>query len=166
MASYTQTKDYKDNLEILLSANYHKIVRNGDTVIDGGANGGLHSIPLARLVGPTGTVHAYEPQISSLESLMQYANIERLNSRIVFRQVAIGRNSKTRMFFSIEKITRSAPRRRTTSGRPCVMSTVHKEVMPAMTAVVRKHFWEMSDVVDMLERGGAMKRPFRKACRN
>ena len=52
MVSYPETQNYKDNLEVLLSAIYHRIVRNGDTVIDGGANSGLHSMPLARLVGP------------------------------------------------------------------------------------------------------------------
>jgi hypothetical protein len=53
MVSYPETQNYKDNLEVLLSAIYHRIVRNGDTVIDGGANSDLHSMPLARLVGPT-----------------------------------------------------------------------------------------------------------------
>jgi len=39
-----------------------QIVRPGDTVLDVGANVGTHTIPLAGMVGPTGIVHAFEPQ--------------------------------------------------------------------------------------------------------
>jgi hypothetical protein len=45
-------------LQILLS-----IVREGDTVIDAGANVGAMTVPLAKRVGPTGRVHAFEPQV-------------------------------------------------------------------------------------------------------
>lgn len=34
----------------------------GDTVVDVGANIGTHAVAFANLVGPTGTVHAFEPQ--------------------------------------------------------------------------------------------------------
>ena len=34
----------------------------GDTVIDVGANIGTHTVAFANMVGPAGTVHAYEPQ--------------------------------------------------------------------------------------------------------
>ena len=36
-------------------------LRPGMTVIDIGANHGVYSLPMARLVGPTGQVFAYEP---------------------------------------------------------------------------------------------------------
>ena len=37
-------------------------IRAGDTVIDVGANIGTHAVALANMVGPAGTVHAFEPQ--------------------------------------------------------------------------------------------------------
>lgn len=46
-------------LEAVLFA---QIVRPGDVVIEVGANIGAHTVHLARLVGATGCVHAYEPQ--------------------------------------------------------------------------------------------------------
>lgn len=40
---------------------YAAIVRPGDTVVDAGANWGVHALYLARLVGSSGSVHAFEP---------------------------------------------------------------------------------------------------------
>jgi FkbM family methyltransferase len=39
-----------------------QFIKPGDTVIDVGANIGTHTVAFANMVGPTGTVHAYEPQ--------------------------------------------------------------------------------------------------------
>jgi FkbM family methyltransferase len=41
---------------------FRSILRPGDVAIDVGANLGAHTIPMARLVGPTGFVFAVEPQ--------------------------------------------------------------------------------------------------------
>jgi len=38
-----------------------KLVRPGDTIVDIGANVGSHSIPLAKMLGTTGRVYAFEP---------------------------------------------------------------------------------------------------------
>lgn len=40
---------------------YEKLIKAGDTVFDIGANIGAHTLPLARLVGPSGSVAAFEP---------------------------------------------------------------------------------------------------------
>ncbi|KQX89530.1 FkbM family methyltransferase [Variovorax sp. Root473] len=41
---------------------FRQIVRPGDVVLEAGSNIGSHTVPLARLAGPTGRVHAFEPQ--------------------------------------------------------------------------------------------------------
>jgi FkbM family methyltransferase len=41
---------------------FRAVLRPGDVALDIGANLGAHTIPLARLVGPTGFVFAFEPQ--------------------------------------------------------------------------------------------------------
>jgi FkbM family methyltransferase len=46
-------------LEIL---QMEQMLRPGDTVIDVGANIGTHAVALAKIVGRTGVVHAFEPQ--------------------------------------------------------------------------------------------------------
>lgn len=63
--------DYWMQYEVMLSLLYHRFVKPGDAVIDGGANAGLHSAPLAALVGPTGIVHSFEPNPIVAENLKQ-----------------------------------------------------------------------------------------------
>ena len=41
---------------------FRQICRPGDRVVEVGANIGAHTLPLARLVGPSGHIYAYEPQ--------------------------------------------------------------------------------------------------------
>ena len=41
---------------------FAEFVRPGDTVVEAGANIGAHTVPLAKLVGGTGNVLAFEPQ--------------------------------------------------------------------------------------------------------
>ena len=41
---------------------FQKLLRPGDTVIEAGSNIGSHTVPLSRIVGPTGRLIAFEPQ--------------------------------------------------------------------------------------------------------
>jgi FkbM family methyltransferase len=48
---------------------FKSLVNTGDLVIDVGANWGLHTLYLSRLVGPTGLVLAYEPFPNAIQVL-------------------------------------------------------------------------------------------------
>ena len=52
--------DYSLLAEIFVSYFYHKFVKKGDVVIDGGANHGFHFYQLAELVGSEGFVYGFE----------------------------------------------------------------------------------------------------------
>ncbi len=41
---------------------FNKLLRPGDAVVEAGSNIGSHTVPLAKIVGPTGQVTAFEPQ--------------------------------------------------------------------------------------------------------
>ena len=48
---------------------FAQIVRQGDVVLEAGSNIGTHTVALSRLAGPTGRVHAFEPQDHSHQLL-------------------------------------------------------------------------------------------------
>lgn len=63
----------------------HWFVRDGDSVIDVGANIGIYTAPLSRLVGPDGIVHSFEPVPRTFELLsynvrgLQITNVKLFN---------------------------------------------------------------------------------------
>lgn len=52
-----------------VAAAYRRRLVPGAVVLDIGANVGAHSLPMARLCGPGGAVHAFEPTVFALEKL-------------------------------------------------------------------------------------------------
>lgn len=77
-------------------------VRKGDVVFDVGANTGQYSVPLARLVGPRGKVHAFEPISRTFEELRDTLRRENLESRVVMNRLALGESVRT-LTFTIPK---------------------------------------------------------------
>jgi FkbM family methyltransferase len=57
--------------ESLVEAAYTAVLRAGDAAVDVGAHTGRHAIPMARLVGPTGHVFAFEPLPTCRDILAQ-----------------------------------------------------------------------------------------------
>ena len=58
-------------------------LNNGSTFIDGGANIGFFSLIASKIVGPTGTVIAFEPTPSTFNYLKKNININRINNIII-----------------------------------------------------------------------------------
>jgi len=68
--------------ESILECNYRRLIGPGDTVIDIGAHLGRHTSVFAEIVGPTGTVWAFEPlaqQFSILKALNLGSHVKLLN---------------------------------------------------------------------------------------
>lgn len=68
-------------------------------MIDGGANGGLHALPLGRLIGSGGRLFAYEPLPHAFHDLMEAVVSTGLDDRLVLRNVAIGGEHKQTTFY-------------------------------------------------------------------
>jgi FkbM family methyltransferase len=75
-------------------------VRAGDTVLDLGANVGYYTLLLARRVGTSGTVYAFEPDPDNFAILQR--NVERNGYRnvMLFQKAATDRPGSTRLYLS------------------------------------------------------------------
>src|SRR5579871_7070755 len=66
-----------------------QFIKLGDTVIDAGANIGTHAVAFANLVGPSGVVHAFEPQRRNFLMLAGNVALNALEN-VVCHQKALG----------------------------------------------------------------------------
>lgn len=75
--------------EFLIKIIYSSILKEGDFTIDGGANIGRHTIPMAQIVGEKGLVLAFEP-LSQCAEVLRSKCISQKLTNIVIIQKALG----------------------------------------------------------------------------
>jgi FkbM family methyltransferase len=97
----TNSSAMGDRFERIAELFYSKVVRRGDTVIDGGAHTGRHTIPLARLVGDDGLVLAFEPLASANQTLGRLLAGFRFDARVQLRLEALAQEPGRRRFFVV-----------------------------------------------------------------
>ena len=73
---------------------FRGLVRPGQTTLDVGANIGAHTVPLAKLVGPTGKVLAFEPQRGLFYALCGNVALNNLHAVRCY-QAAVGERAGT-----------------------------------------------------------------------
>ena len=67
-----------------------RLIKNGDTCIDVGANFGWYTTLMARLCGCDGRVHAFEPVPKTFRELETNVNLSDLRNNITINQKALG----------------------------------------------------------------------------
>jgi FkbM family methyltransferase len=76
---------------------FSRLVRSGETVLDVGANIGHHTVALSRMVGETGRVIAFEPQMQMFNLLNANIVLNRCRNVLPFK-LAVGRRAdRTKM---------------------------------------------------------------------
>jgi len=88
----------KGDYEPFFAARFREVLQPGQCAIDVGANIGLHTLSLARLVGPTGTVWALEPDQASCVLLKENLRLNGLEQVRVLRQAAGSERRSVRLF--------------------------------------------------------------------
>ena len=68
-------------------------VKSGETILNIGANIGLHALPLARWSGPEGRVIAFEPNPATAAILARHVRMNALEARVRVERLAVGRQS-------------------------------------------------------------------------
>jgi len=66
-----------------------RLLRPGDTFIDGGANIGYFTLIAAKAVGPAGRVHAFEPQPDNRRRLAEHVAMNGLSDIVTIHPVAL-----------------------------------------------------------------------------
>lgn len=94
---YQRTLSLVDDRHLIRALARH--CRAGDVVWDVGANIGLYSAVLSRLVGPLGQVVAFEPEPRARERLAQNIELNRAGN-VRVESVALGRRSERARFFT------------------------------------------------------------------
>lgn len=80
---------------------FEAVVKPGMTVIEVGANIGSHTVPLAQLVGPSGRVHAFEPQRIVFQTLCANIALNQL-SNVITCYAASGHEKRAIMVPELE----------------------------------------------------------------
>lgn len=82
-----------------------RVIREGDTFLDIGANVGFYSLFAGPLCGPSGAVHAFEANPLLIQHLKRSADFNRPRANIVVNPVAIGSEGhKTLQLYDPERI--------------------------------------------------------------
>jgi FkbM family methyltransferase len=66
-----------------------QMLRPGDQFIDGGANIGMLTLMAAHLVGPTGHIHAFEPNPRMYQRLNEHIDLNGLHDRVIAHPVGL-----------------------------------------------------------------------------
>lgn len=86
---------------------FNQILKEGDVVVDAGANIGLMSIFAAQIVGGAGQVHAFEPEPNTFKILQKNCALNNLTN-IVLNEQALGAEKSEAMLYSNMNINRGA----------------------------------------------------------
>jgi FkbM family methyltransferase len=121
-----------DRFERMTQAFYSKIVRPGDTVIDGGAHTGRHTIPLALLVGQHGRVLAFEPLPVPAERLRGLLAGTSLQGRVELRPDALAHEPGRQSFFVVNNMPEYSGLRR---REYVAFEPDHTEIEVAVTTI-------------------------------
>jgi FkbM family methyltransferase len=114
--------------ELVLEGSYRKLIEPGDTVVDIGAHSGRHTDVFARIVGETGSVHAFEP----LPEAMDYLKSRSLGRHVHLHALAVAPERGEASFVYARGAPEESGLRPKAYNRPDLVSpvTITVEVRP------------------------------------
>ena len=118
--------------ETLIQHCYEAELRLGDTAIDGGANYGMHTKPMAEAVGSSGRVHAFEPFPVAAEALR---SVFKHNPNVIVHELALAEVGGPAMFHCIV-------------DDPALSSLLDRDLGPLYANAARRTYPVMRTVLD------------------
>ena len=122
---------------------FENLIRAGDIVLDIGAHTGMWSIPLAKIVGDSGHVYAFEPEDLGYNAIRRNTKINLLNNITVINMAVTDKEGTTSFYIRPDKDTHSV---------------FEKTTAPSPLGVQRKIIINTSSVDKMIE-NGIIKQP-------
>ncbi len=83
-----------------------KYLKQGDIVLDIGANIGYFTLTFAKIVGPTGKVYAFEPNSENMNILKKNVEVNGYTNVIFIEKAVSNKNGKLRLYLSDDSSTR------------------------------------------------------------
>jgi len=104
--------DSNDSLKLSTTGDYEKfetdivkkVVKKGDVVVDIGANIGYYTLILAKLVGDTGLVYAFEPEPTNFNLLKKNVEINGYHNVILENKAVANLNGKISFYLDSENL--------------------------------------------------------------
>lgn len=93
-------RDYKDDFEPQTFSCLRKLLHEGSIVIEAGANMGAVTMIMARWVGATGKIYAFEPAPDSYAALQDHLKLNDLSERVVALPMAVSDTTGTSSFYA------------------------------------------------------------------
>jgi methyltransferase, FkbM family len=128
---------YRDDPDLIVRNDVRQMeyfaerVKDGDFFVDVGANVGHYAVPVASMVGDTGQIIAFEPEIEARTLLERNIALNKLAARIRVEPFAVCDSQGTRAFYSRHDDSMSSLHREgfgTNSGMADISETLVKTV--------------------------------------
>lgn len=105
---HTMFLDPNDDLSLSINGEFEpmetsivkKMVKKGDYVIDIGANIGYYTLIMAKLVGETGKVFAFEPDPNNFELLKKNVEYNGYKNVVLFNQAVSNENGTLKLYYT------------------------------------------------------------------
>jgi FkbM family methyltransferase len=87
-----------ENGERRVLEKFISLINKGDVIYDIGANTGVWSVILAKVVGNSGKIISFEPEKESIERLKENLKINNLNNVLIVEKALGDKNQKSKLF--------------------------------------------------------------------
>jgi len=101
-----------------------KVIKNGDVVIDIGANIGYYTLIFAKLVGDSGKVFAFEPEPTNFALLKKNVDVNGYRNVVLIRKGISNKTGKTTLYLADDNISHTLIGKRGNQREPIEIDTV------------------------------------------